>query len=146
MLEQIFKSEVFLTVISGLLLLIANEKYENLIATPNKEYKILKEKISYTMTLYCNLYYNPYKLTSNDNMRDISCYEEASKELRILASNLSGYIGGLHWFRFLKKRKLKIVRDKLIGLHNGFYQYPNYNPIEDNRECEKIIKEKLRLS
>ena len=142
---ELISNTTFLTVISGVLVFVLSQLFLELIIVPNKTYKSLKERIGYTLAMYACYYTNPYRFDREDNARDKEEYTNASIEMRKIGSELSGYIGILPWYKCYKKKRLKKVRDCLIGISNGFYQYPNYNPIQDNKGCEKEIKEILKI-
>ena len=96
--------------------------------------------------MYCQYYNNPYNLVNEKhNVRDIEKYKSASKEVRKIGAELASYIGTVWKIRFLKRKKLNSVVDSLISISNGFYIYPNYNPIKDNKEYENIIKKTLKF-
>lgn len=140
-------SEVFLTVMSGVLVFVISQYILELVIAPYKQYKSLKQKIIYMLTMYSCYYCNPYNLLDEKyNVRSHSEYDEASKEFRKLGSDLSGYLGTVPRFRKRKRKKLKIILDNLISISNGFYVVSkNYNPIQDSKECEKTIKKILNI-
>ena len=140
---SVIKSEVFITVISGVFVFVISEWLMNFIINPKKEYSSLKERIIYTISMYSCYYSNPYKLTKKENVRNKEEYDEASKELRKIGSELAGYLGNIKSKR--KRKKLEEVKSSLISLSNGLYEYPNYSPIQDNKECEKNIKINLGI-
>lgn len=144
-ISQIIKSETFITIMSGVIVFIFSQWIIEFIINPHKEYLSLKEKIACTLTMYCCYYHNPYKLNKKEHIKNNENYDEASKELRKVGSELSGYIGKISKLRFNKRKKLKKVRDSLIGLSNGLYEYESYSPYKDNIECESSIKKYLGI-
>lgn len=143
---DLFTNETFLTILSGVLVFIVSQYFLILVINPHKEYKQLKQKIIYNLKLYCPYYFNPYDLVNEDrNIRNISEYENASNEIRKVGSELAGYIGTISFLRFNKIKKLNKVVDSLVGISNGFYIYPNYNPVVDTKELEKNIKKILHF-
>lgn len=112
---------------------------------PNKKYRALKERIAYTLTLYSCYYMNPYRFDRDENIRQLNEYEEASKEVRKIGAELSGYIGNISRIRIKKRKRLLEARDCLIAISNGFYHYPDCSPIKDNHIAEKRIKELLKI-
>lgn len=143
---DLFTNGTFLTILSGVLVFIVSQYFLLLVINPHKDYKQLKQKIIYNLKLYCQHYFNPYDLVNEDrNMRNISEYENASNEIRKVGSEIAGYIGTISFLRFNKIKKLNKVVDSLIGISNGFYIYPNYNPVEDTKKLEENIKKILHF-
>ena len=143
---DLFTNGTFLTILSGVLVFIVSQYFLLLVINPHKDYKQLKQKIIYNLKLYCQYYFNPYDLVNEDrNMRKISEYENASNEIRKVGSEIAGYIGTISFLRFNKIKKLNKVVDSLIGISNGFYIYPNYNPVEDTKKLEENIKKILHF-
>lgn len=142
----LLKSETFLTILTGVIVFVISQYFLELVINPHREYKRLKQKIIYNIKLYCQYYNNPYNLVNEKhNVRDIEEYKSASKEVRKIGAELASYIGTVWKIRFLKRKKLNSVVDSLISISNGFYIYPNYNPIKDNKEYENIIKKTLKF-
>lgn len=143
---NLLKNEIFLTITTVVLVFVLSQLFIELIINPNKKYKSLKARIGYKLAMYSCYYCNPYRFDKEQNVRNLEEYSEASKEVRKIGAELAAYIGTVPAFRFKKRKKLREVRDSLIGISNGFYQYPNYCPIKDNKVCEKRIKEILKLN
>ena len=144
-LKNIVTSEMFLTVIAGVLVFIISQLIIDFIVNPHKVYRSLKERIAYTMAMYTCFYHSPYKLAEDSNVRDREEYIEASKETRKIGSELAGYLGNVPRIRFNKRKKLEEVKNALISLSNGLFDYPNYSQFKDNIECENIIKKSLKI-
>lgn len=73
-------------------------------------------------------------------------YDIASSEMRKIGAELAGYIGTIPKIRKKKIEKLNNVLHALIGISNGFYSVSeNFNTVEANRKCEKIIKKELNI-
>lgn len=144
-LINLVNNSTFLTVISGVLVFVFSQIIMEFVINPKKKYRALKERIAYTLTLYSCYYMNPYRFDKDENLRNQSEYDDASKEVRKIGSELSGYIGNISKIRVKKRKRLLEARDCIIGISNGFYQYPEYSPIKDNRDAEKRIKELLKI-
>lgn len=143
---KLITNQTFLTVISGTIVYVLSQLFLELVINPSKEYKKLKQKVLYIISMYCCYYANPYDLSRGDsNVRPIDEYKMASTELRKIGSEFASYIGIVPKYRFIKRKKLLEVQQSLIGLSNGLYVYENYNPRKDNIECEKTIKNNLGL-
>ncbi len=142
---KLVTNQTFLTVVSGTIVYVLSQLFLELVINPSKEYKKLKQKVLYTISMYCCYYTSPYNLLKEeDNVRPIDEYKIASNELRKIGSEFASYIGIVPRFRFNKRKKLLEVQQSLIGLSNGLYVYENYNPRKDNVECERIIKKNLK--
>ena len=142
---KLVTNQTFLTVVSGTIVYVLSQLFLELVINPSKEYKKLKQKVLYSISMYCCYYTSPYNLLKEeDNVRPIDEYKIASNELRKIGSEFASYIGIVPRFRFNKRKKLLEVQQSLIGLSNGLYVYENYNPRKDNVECERIIKKNLK--
>ena len=146
-LEKLLSNTTFLTVMLGVLVYIISQFYLENIINPQKRYKNLRERISYTIALYCCYYSNPYNLLKEkDNVRMKDEYDTASGEMRKIGAELAGYIGTVPKIRKKKREKLNNVLNAIIGISNGFYIVSeNFNTIEANIKCEKTIKKELNI-
>lgn len=144
LIMKLIKNQIFLTVFSGTMVYVLSQLFLELIINPIKEYRKIKQKVLYTINMYCCYYSSPYNLLKEgNNVRQIEEYKIASIELRKIGSEFASYIGIVPKYRFKKRKKLLEVQQSLIGLSNGLYVYRNYNPSEDNKESEKVIKKNL---
>lgn len=144
LINKLITNQVFLTVISGTIVYVLSQLFLELIINPKKEYRKLKQKVLFTISMYCCYYTSPYNLLEEEsNVRPKDEYKIASIELRKIGSEFASYIGIVPKYRFNKRKKLFEVQHSLIGLSNGLFIYNNYNPRKDNRECDKIIKKHL---
>lgn len=146
-LLKLITNSTFLTVISGVLVYVVSQYFLEFVINPLKEYRVLKQRIMYLITMYSCYYTNPYNLLDTQrNIRDKREYDEASVLFRKMGSDLAGYVGMLPWYMWIKKKRLTNVLHELIGISNGFYIVTNeYSPIRDNRDCERKIKELLKI-
>ena len=136
---------MFLTIFTGVMVFVLGQFVLELIINPIKKYKELKERIAYTLAMYCCLYTNPYRFDDGINVRDQKEYDLASEEVRKIGSELAGFLGNIPKLMKKTRKNLNEVKSCLIGISNGFYQYPNDCPIRDNRENEKRIKKILKI-
>ena len=144
-IKVLVTNQTFLTVLSGAIVYVLSQLFLELVINPSKEYRKLKQKVLYTISMYCCYYTSPYNLLKEENnVRPIDEYKIASNELRKIGSEFASYIGIVPKIRSNKRKKLLEVQRSLIGLSNGLYIYENYNPRKDNVECEKIIKKNLK--
>ena len=85
-----------------------------LFINPKKKYKELRQRIIYSITLYCCYYHSIYNLLDEkQNVRGKEDYEEASREMRKIGAELAGYIGTISRIRKNKIKKLKEVLEQL---------------------------------
>ena len=137
-------SEVFATVMSGLILYILSQCFVEFVVNHIKEYKSLRQRIIYIIKMYCCYYNNPYNAQDKTkNVRTKEEYDLASMEIRKIGAELASYIGNV--YRKKERKKLKEVLDALIGISNGFYKTNEYNPINDNKQCESVIMKNLKF-
>ena len=134
--------ETFLTIISGVAVFAVSQLFIEYFLKPVQEYKKLRSKIAYELTLYANFYMNPTLLEEVTD-RAIS----ASDELRKLAAEVDAEIELRPKFNFLiaKKKTLAEVSQNLIGLSNGFYSPHPDILIEYNEKRRNRINELLKL-
>lgn len=141
---KLVTNQTFLTVVSGTVVYVLSQLFLELVINPRKEYKQLKQKVLYTISMYCCYYTSPYNLLKEkSNVRPVEEYQMASTELRKIGSEFASYIGTVPKFRCKKRKRLLEVQQSLISLSNGLYIYRDYNPSKDNRECDKVIKKNL---
>ena len=135
-----FQNNTFCTVISGVLVFVGSQLVNEYWLKPIQKYKALRAKISYSLTLYANLYMNPveYKLANEREEIDV-----ASNELRQLAAEVDAMIELKPKFGFLiaSKKVLDGVSNNLIGLSNNLYSPHPDIAIEHNEErCREIYR------
>lgn len=146
-LKKVLSNPTFLTVVSGTLVYALSQLYLELVINPRKEYKMIKSKIAYYLTLYANYYSNPIDSKSNNKDYIIDIYKESSNEMRKIGSELSGYISNLGVIHYKKRKKLEIVQRDLIGISNGFIRTSDIDYIiDDNIEYRKEIEELLKIT
>ncbi len=147
MLKNLFTDKTFLTIISGVSVYIISQLIFELYINRRKKYKEIREKIIYSISLYCCYYHSPYNLLDDtQNIRIESEYREASKEMRKIGAELAGYIGTIPKRKKKKIKKLKEALDGIIGLSNGFYIISeNFDTYEANIKSERKIKENLDI-
>lgn len=145
--NKLINNTTFLTIVSGVLVYVLNQWYKESIINPEKKYKELRQRIIYTITLYCCYYTNPYNpFKEEENVRMKEEYDLGSSEMRKIGAELAGYIGTIPKVRYKRIRKLNNVLQSLIGISNGFYNLSNNCDIaEANMKREKIIKEELNF-
>ena len=140
-LINIMKSEMFLTIISGVFVFIISQLIMEIIIKPREKFKEVKGKIFCILAMYANLIFNPCKIDDMSNRGD---YSEASKEIRKIASEFSGMLES-HPI-VCKKKKYYDVVNNLIGISNGLFQIsPEYNTIKENRKCVNYIYKKFNV-
>ena len=144
---ELFNNTTFLTVLSGVIVFVLSEFVMEYVINPKRKFKELKERIAYILAMYCCYYTNPYRFDKKIHVRDISEYTEASKEVRKIGAELSGYIGNIPVIRWHKRKQLLEVRDCLIGLSNSFYLYSGegLDTINNSKQLEKRIKDILKI-
>lgn len=145
--NKLIQDTTFLTVLSGVLVYVLSQLYKEYVINPRRQYKELRQRIIYTLTLYCCYYTNPYNpFKEKENVRMKEEYDMASNEMRKIGAELAGYIGTIPKIRNKKIKRLNNVLHSLIGISNGFYNVSeHFDTVEANGKCEKIIKEELKI-
>ena len=145
--NNLIHNTIFLTIVSGVIVYAISQIILECIINPRKQFKMLRQRIIYTITMYCSYYTNPYNLFKEENVRMKEEYDSASSEMRKIGAELAGYIGTIPKFKKRKIKKLDKVLHALIGISNGFYSVSEkFDTAEANRECEKTIKNELKTN
>lgn len=123
------------TIISGVFVFVICEYLKEIWLSPLQEYKKLKQKISYTLTYYENIYCNVID-SANKNEKMISKYNAISDKIRDLASELRAFDEALSWLKVGIPSKGKIYKASsyLIGLSNSMFCPHNTNDTFDRNE------------
>lgn len=139
--------DTFLTIISGVIVFVISQFVMDFIIKPIKEYKSLKYKVLYTLTLYCNFYTNPYNSNHEEkNIRTKEEYAAVSSEIRKTGAEVAAFLGNVPWYLPLTRKKLNVVMHDLIGISNGLFAGRNlYFLSVENKKLEDDIKKKLRF-
>ena len=141
-LLDILTSEVFCTVLSGILVFVVSQFCLELWIKPRVEYKTIKQSILYKLKLYSNLISNPYIIENQTQEETKESFEKfcsseyytASNELRKLGCELASN-------KFKRKKDQELI-DGLILLSNSMWSYSNTlsNHDESNHTClHKLI-------
>ena len=139
-LKDLITSNTFLTVISGVLVFVISQLFNEYWLRPIQNYKELRAKISYSLTLYANLYMNPVKreLLYETKERDV-----ASNELRMLAAEVDSAVELRPWGNIFiaRKKVLKELSKNLIGLSNSLYSpHPDIAIEHNEKRCKEIYR------
>jgi len=134
----------FATVISGMLLFLLSEWIREIIFVPYHEFQQLKAKVSYTLTKYANVYTSPVSLDEALKYPEQKArYDDASVQLRDIASELDGYIERRYRFQpgVPTRDKLYDAARGMTGLSNSLY---TYNPQDKWFDAEEKREETIR--
>jgi len=141
---NMIKSEIFLTILSGIIVFVLSQIIMEKVIKPRDRLKEEKGKIICCLTMYANLIFNPYKINS-DNMVETDAYKNASSEIRKAASEFAGLIES-HSVICNRKKYSDVVSD-LISLSNGLFQISTeFNTIEENRKCVNNIYKIFKIN
>ena len=133
---------IFTTVVSGVLVFVLGQLFNEYFLKPIQDYKVLKAKISYSLTFYANLYMNPITISELNQE-----YSDASLEIRKLAAEVDATIE-LRPFGNIFIPRAKILKEtskSLIGISNGFYTNSSFEQIKNNGKCRETVYKKLRI-
>ena len=144
---NLFTNTTFLTIISGVFVFVISQYFMEFIINPMREYKKIKSKIGFAITMYACYYSNPFNYDIKGLSEEIKIYEDVSIELRKIGSELAGYIAILPKKKIKKIKELNDVKRYLIGLSNGLFEHNNSrDTIKDNNEYVKQIEKILGLN
>ena len=141
-LKHIVCSTTFLTVISGVLVFVIGQLFNEYFLKPIQDYKNLRAKISYSLTLYANLYMNPVELKKATQE-----YSDASLEIRKLAASVAAMIELKPFGNIFipKKSDLEKASEALIGISNGFIVNDTFETTKHNDLNRNIIYKALKI-
>ena len=116
-----------ITIVSGVLVFVICEYLKEIWLSQLQEYRKLKQKISYVLTYYANIYCNVIDCANNEEL--ISKYNATSGKIRDLASELRAFAETLSWFKagIPSKEKIYKASSALIGLSNNLFCPHNTN-------------------
>ena len=139
------KCTFFVTVITGVLVVILGQILIEYFIRPLQEYRKLKAKVSFFLTLYANEYTNPLLYDNEPNLVERENKAKVSDEIRKLASEVVGY--KQQKLLFIKKDNIDKATSSLIGLSNGFFTYTKFldEKIDQNEKYVENIKDALHL-
>ena len=139
--------ELFLTVLSGVVVFVLGQFILEFLIKPIKEYFSLKQKILYSLTLYCNYYCNPYNIERNStNVRRIEEYNNAGNEMRKIGAEVAAFLGTIPKCFKKTRNKLDAVMHNLIGISNGFYRTNSESKLgRENHDLDKEIRNLLSI-
>lgn len=139
-LKDLITSNTFLTVISGVLVFVISQLFNEYWLRPIQKHKELRAKISYSLTLYANLYMNPVTYEILNERKEIGV---ASNELRMLAAEVDSAVelrpcGNI----FISRKKvLTEVSKNLMGLSNNLYSpHPDIAAKHNEKRCKEIYR------
>lgn len=116
---DIIRSEMFLTVFSGIIVFVFSQYILELIIKPRTNFKIIKGEVLCILTMYANYIANPFITGEDNNYAIPDEYKNASNELRYMASKLAGH---LESHRIIcRKSKYYSVVSCLIKLSNSLW-------------------------
>jgi len=152
--ESINLSEIILTslltVVSGVIVYIVGEILHTTWIKPLQEYKEIKSKIVTLLTFYARDYVNIVD-TDKDSEKRKEEQDKVSEELRMLSSQLLGFIEQTSWFRIgiPSNNELLKASQELMGLSNSLFaphkQKPSQEQAQFNRERVDEIYSLLKV-
>ena len=140
-LKNVFKSEMFITIISGIVVFAISQLIMEKIIKPRDKFKEEKGKIVCYITMYANLIFNPCK--KEEYIKDNNYYQ-GSQNIRMVASEFAGLLESHPLV--CRRKKYNDIVSSLIGISNGFYKEENENDlIKENRKLVNSIYKKFRI-
>ena len=122
-----------LTLIGGVILLVVSQIITRFLADPLVEFRRLRSEISYTLTFYANVVFNPVAETTTiaeaegaiASRKTVLKLQDARKQFRELASRLLPAASAVLFYDFMARNKfvptlddVKTAAGQLIGLSN----------------------------
>jgi len=141
---------IIIAVVSGVLVYLVGEMIREIWLLPLQQFKQLKCSISYNLVFYANKYTN---LCDRINAKpdEFAEYNDASLTFRKLASELSGFIDTLAWFKpsLPKVEDLRIASKNLMAISNNFFYSGNPNQcistIDRNIKSAEYVRKHINL-
>lgn len=134
---------VFLTVISGVLVYILGQLFDEYYLKSIREYKKLKGRVAYVLTYYDQYYSNPFRLAADNAER----WENASEELRKTAADVMAFAQTKPTINFFIPNKSSLIKveQSLLGMSNICFegsgvQQDAFSNIECRKEIYKLMK------
>ena len=134
---------MLLTVISGVLVFVLGQLFNEYFLKPIQEYKQLRAKISYSLTYYADLYMNPIEFNKDIENR----WKNGSQKMRELSAEVRATIELRPFGNIFipKKKKLRKVADSIMGISNGFFTTKNVDRYTQNNEYRNQIYKLLKI-
>lgn len=125
--------QMLITVVSGVIVFVICQYLVIVLLQPIQRYKELKEKVSFYLVKYANMYSNPINRDDRYEVVLESEYKEAKNKMRELASEIRGYIEIMPTLRLgiPPKKNLQEASSKLIFISNNMIYTTEM--INDNR-------------
>lgn len=132
---NVLNSEVFCTVLSGVLVFIISQFVLELVIKPRVKYKETLSKILYSLTYYADVISNPLKASQEKTKEDFDCFNNskyalASDELRKLGSEIRAFP--------FKKKMNQHISQELILLSNSLWEYKNSTTSKKDRNSTHL--------
>lgn len=141
---------IIIAVVSGVLVYLIGEMIREIWLLPLQQFKQLKSSISYNLVFFANKYTD---LCDHVKAKpeEFAEYNNASLIFRKLASELSGFIDTLSWFKpkIPKEKDLRIASTSLMAISNNFFFSGNpnqcINTIDRNIKSAELARKHLKL-
>lgn len=149
-IKFVISSEVFWTIISGVVVFVLCQICVEIWLKPLQQYKKLRQSIATMLVGNAPLYSNALQLADTNKTEVLEKYEQVFSDTRKIAAELRGFIEIVPFFHLgiPSKRKLYEVSRELIGLSNGAYKPYKVNDrsVEQcNTEFITKIKKNLKI-
>lgn len=144
-LIKIISDNIFLTILSGVIVFIISQLIFEFIIKPREEFNKLKGEIFCCLTMYANIIANPLRYSSIKDVSENKEYLDASKNIRFIASRFAGVLES-HKF-VCRKKKYYSVTSNLIKLSNNLWidKRSKKDIYTENIKFENEIKEKFKI-
>ena len=134
------------TIVSGVVVYLLGQYFYTIWLMPLQEYKKIRSQIARCLLLYANVYTN---VVSNEEKCEDWKQEHINvmEQLRILASDLEGYIQTLHWFKpgIPSKKKLSQAVSSIVLLSNSCIDSCPTQQSKMNHDEANAIRKMLKI-
>ena len=134
-LLNLISSDIFCTVIGGVLVFVISQWLLELVIIPRVEYKKLIGKILYSLNYYADVISNPMIIHRDKAMEEFkifadSKHAQASEELRKLGCEITTFT--------FKKKPNDHISSELIYLSNAIWSYEDLAPMKADRTSIRL--------
>lgn len=134
---------MLLTIISGVLVFVVGQLFNEYFLKPIQQYKQLRAKISYSLTYYADLYMNPIEFENDSADR----WKDGSQKMRELSAEVRAIMeirpaGNIF---IPNKKKLAKVAENIMGISNGLFISQKIDYCKNNNDFRMEIYKLLKI-
>lgn len=144
--KEIFSSDVFWTIVGGVIVFILCQVCVEVWLRPLQYYKQLRRTIAAMLVEYASYYSNPLQLASQNTQEICDEYKKVGEKTRQLASELKGFIETMSWLHIgiPSKDKVNKASMEMIGLSNRLHQKNNVRNDHSTSEMNALAVRRIK--